>query len=417
MAKIRLYLDSRKLRDAQQEAPLKLAIAHQHKTAVVPLNIYLRPSQFDGEKVVQHKQAKALNDLIRLKKAELETVLARLSVEENVNNMSATELRDAALAILHPEQYATEPEVQTFDLWFQKFMSHKSEGTKKLYEHTYRKLEAFAKDDFKKLLFEDINKEWLQNFDDYLATTAPSANARNICLRNIRAVFNYAIDNEITSNYPFRRFKIRPVPTRKRNMPVEILRRIFFAEGLKPWQAKYRDLFKLSFMLIGINVKDLCYLSEIDRGRVSYIRAKTGKNYSIKVEPEAMEIFEAYKGEKHLLPYLDHCNNYRHFYFNLCKGLWSVKDFLNATKNEEDEEIKELTTYWARHSWATIASSLDIPHDTIARALGHGGNTVTDIYIDFDMRKVDEANRRVLNYVLYNWPGGIKPADTDSEVV
>lgn len=61
----------------------------------------------------------------------------------------------------------------------------------------------------------------------------------------------------------------------------------------------------------------------------------------------------------------------------------------------------ELTTYWARHSWATIAASLDIPKETIAAALGHGGNTVTDIYIDFDAKKIDEANRRVIDWVLY----------------
>ena len=56
----------------------------------------------------------------------------------------------------------------------------------------------------------------------------------------------------------------------------------------------------------------------------------------------------------------------------------------------------------SRHSWATIAAYLDIPKDTIAAALGHGGHTVTDIYIEFDMRKVDEANRKVLDYVLYD---------------
>ena len=61
-----------------------------------------------------------------------------------------------------------------------------------------------------------------------------------------------------------------------------------------------------------------------------------------------------------------------------------------------------MTTYWARHTWATIAAvDLDIPKDTIAHALGHGNNTVTDIYIDFDQRKVDKANRRVLDWVLY----------------
>ncbi|MGM9794933.1 MAG: hypothetical protein ACI3ZZ_01755 [Candidatus Aphodosoma sp.] len=62
----------------------------------------------------------------------------------------------------------------------------------------------------------------------------------------------------------------------------------------------------------------------------------------------------------------------------------------------------ELTTYWARHTWATIASSLDIPKDTIAAALGHGAYTVTDIYIDFDRQKIDNANRKVLDWVLYN---------------
>lgn len=60
-----------------------------------------------------------------------------------------------------------------------------------------------------------------------------------------------------------------------------------------------------------------------------------------------------------------------------------------------------VTTYTARYSWATIAASLDIPKETIARALGHGGHSVTDIYIDFDQRKVDDANRRVIDWVLY----------------
>ena len=81
----------------------------------------------------------------------------------------------------------------------------------------------------------------------------------------------------------------------------------------------------------------------------------------------------------------------------MTKGLKAIKQDLVA----DGVEIEELTTYWARHTWATIASELDIPKDTIAAALGHGGNSVTDIYIDFDLKKVDEANRKVLDYVLY----------------
>ena len=59
----------------------------------------------------------------------------------------------------------------------------------------------------------------------------------------------------------------------------------------------------------------------------------------------------------------------------------------------------DLSTYWARHTWATIAASLDIPKETISHALGHGNDTVTDIYIDFDLSKVDEANRRVIDFI------------------
>lgn len=112
-----------------------------------------------------------------------------------------------------------------------------------------------------------------------------------------------------------------------------------------------------------------------------------------------MALIEKYKGVNWLLFPLDSYKNYRHFYMNMCNGLRDVKERLNEI--EDDMSIETLTSYWARHSWATIAASLDIPKDTIAAALGHGGNTVTDIYIDFDQKKVDIANRKVLDWVFY----------------
>ena len=61
---------------------------------------------------------------------------------------------------------------------------------------------------------------------------------------------------------------------------------------------------------------------------------------------------------------------------------------------------KDISTYYARHSWATIAyNEAKIPKDDIAAALGHGGKTVTDIYINEDLAKIDEANRKVLNVI------------------
>ena len=84
------------------------------------------------------------------------------------------------------------------------------------------------------------------------------------------------------------------------------------------------------------------------------------------------------------------------------KKIGTVKRVGLGGKKEYDPLFPKISTYWARHSWATIASSLDISRDVIGHALGHGNNTVTDIYIDFDQAKVDEANRKVLDWVLYN---------------
>lgn len=75
------------------------------------------------------------------------------------------------------------------------------------------------------------------------------------------------------------------------------------------------------------------------------------------------------------------------------------KQRLTASK---EETWPGLSAYWARHTWATIAASLDIPKETIAHALGHSQHSVTDIYIDFDRTKVDRANRKVLDWVLYS---------------
>lgn len=294
-----------------------------------------------------------------------------------------------------------------------RFMEHKTGRTKNLYECTEKKIRSFLGKEADRLRFEQVNVEWLHRFNDYLAQTAPSANSRSIHMRNFRAIFNYAIDNEITTNYPFRRFKIKGEPTRKRNFDVDTLRAIFNADVLDPWMVRYRDLFKLTFMLIGINFVDLCNLKDVRNGRIEYVRAKTHKLYSIKLEPEIEAIIAKYRGDIHLLNYMDTYKDYRSFYMNTCTGLKAIRERL-AEKNIVN--IDTLTTYWARHSWATIAASLDIPKETIAAALGHSSHTVTDIYIEFDYRKVDEANRRVLNWVLYGYEGGYEPQEAEQPV-
>ena len=263
--------------------------------------------------------------------------------------------------------------------------------TKEIYAVTLRKIEKFLGKDANSLTFEDINLKWLKKFDEWLTTDCPHLNARAIHFRNLRAVFNKAIEDDLTTNYPFRKFKIGKEATRKRSLPVEQIRSLRTME-VEPYQQKYVDTFFLMFYLMGINAIDLLSATpdQIVNGRLEYKRAKTGTLYSIKLEPEALEIIQKYKGKQHLLRFCDKMKSYRFF--------------MNKMNNCMKKLIPGCTSYYARHSVASIAAELDVPLDTIARMLGHMDSTrrVTLIYVDFNQNKVDEANRKVIDYVLYN---------------
>lgn len=247
-----------------------------------------------------------------------------------------------------------------------------------------------------------IDKKWLMSFEDYMIKSGLKTNTRSIHMRNLRAVFNYAIDEGITCNYPFRKFTIKKEETRKRSLTVEQLITLRDYK-CQQFQEKYRDIFMLIFYLIGINAIDLFKAKDLINGRLEYRREKTNKLYSIKVEPEALAIIEKYKGENYLLDILDHYKYYKDFLHRMGIGLKKIGECERkglGGKKEIKALFPDLSSYWARHTWATIAASLDIPKETISAALGHEiGSPITSIYIKFDQKKVDEANRMVIDYV------------------
>lgn len=401
MASINFYLDTRSTK-GESPSPLKLAIRHKHKTAFISLGVSIMPDQWDGisNKIKNRPDKQVLNNVISRRVVEIESLLMKIAASGELNGCDATQIKNRILKEINPEKDTTD---NFFANRFLSFINSKEKkGTKSVYLQTYRKLESFA-ENLGKLKFEDITKDWLTSFENFLAQTE-SKNTRNIHLRNIRAVFNEAIDDEITTFYPFRKFKIRPVATPKRSLSVDQLRTLFQFSPIEEHSEKYLDMFKLIFFLVGINIVDLCNLMEINNGRIEYYRAKTNRLYSIKVEPEAMDIINKYRGEKYLLNIMENRSDYKSFVSRMnkeMKRIGKVERVGRGGKKIFEPLFPGISTYWARHSWATIAAELDIPKETIAAALGHGGNSVTDIYINFNQRKIDEANREVIDWVLY----------------
>lgn len=398
MATTKYYLDTRAAKNTA--APLKLMISHKGKTAMYSVSLYVFPNQWNAQlgQVVAIKNQKAINHSLAQFKMKADQLLFELATSGRLPKMTAINIRDMLAPM---EDAREESEKLLFLPRLRKFCALKKEGTQRLYRETEKRICDFA-ENAEKLSFADINHDWLVRFNNFMALNSPSQNARNINLRNIRAVFNDALADELAIPYPFRRFKIKNVETAKRALSVENLRKYFNAPTDETSE-RYLDIFKLIFFLMGINIVDLCHLKSIEDGCIEYHRAKTGRLYRIKVEPEAMELIKKHRGKKWLLNILDKNADYRSFYRHLDANLKKIGDFKVGKRGKKTvyPYFPKISTYWARHTWATIAASLDIPKETIAAALGHGGRTVTDIYIDFDKKKVEAANRRVMDWVLY----------------
>lgn len=272
MATAKIYLDTRRV-SAGSEKPvrLKISINHRNSTGYINLNIPLLPSQWDIKEriIINHPQRVMLNAKIAKLYGDVNAILFKLSQSEPIETWTNSELcqRIKEEMGFEPKKSvkaeAPKHDAKAVKYWFEKWMGHKSGQTYILYKSTRNRILAhLGEEGYAKLHFEDINRDWLLDFDDFMAQTAPSANSRAIHMRNLRTVCNYAIDNEVTTHYPFRRFKIEQETTRKRNLDIAVLRRLFAHQCDQEWQQRYLDAFKLSFMLIGINMVDLCKLVE-----------------------------------------------------------------------------------------------------------------------------------------------------------
>lgn len=387
------YLD-----DRRGDAPyqLTLRLTYMRTTAYIRLGIKLNPEQWNGSQVVKHPRAGMLNNQLMANKAEVDCQLYELERKGKLKGKKASEIKDMI------QERENDPEGITFGKFFKQYAERKSGLTRHTYEYTYKVLAEYR--DIDSLSFEDITTKWLEGFDAWCQS---SNNTKGLHYRNIRAVFNDAIDEEITSHYPFRKFKIKKTEPKQRSLSIEELRRFWFWP-VEPQQEKYHDMFKLTFLLRGINIKDLCLLTRdnVRGGRIIYSRAKTGKPYSIKIEPEIQELLDKYKGEKYLIDVMDRYKNYVDYNRRLNKELGKIGavEYGKRGKKTITPLLEGVTTYYARHSFATIGHyDCGISMDIISDLLGHSnGLQVTNIYIRKNERIADEAARRIIDKVLYN---------------
>ncbi len=270
--------------------------------------------------------------------------------------------------------------------------------TSETYIATLRSFKNFRNGD--DIPLNEINSNLMLAYEASLHSRGVSKNSSSFYMRILRAVYNRAVEQGLTpQRRPFKHVYTGIDKTVKRAISLAAIRRIKNLDLThSPALDFARDIFLFSFYTRGMSFIDISYLKKKDLagGILSYRRRKTGQQLFIKWEQCMQAIVDKYPtphNSPYLLPIIkssdDDHTQYKNVQFRINKHLKEIARKLRLSA--------PLTMYVARHSWASIARSKNIPLSVISEGMGHDSEATTQIYLNsLDSTIIDNANRQIL---------------------
>ena len=266
--------------------------------------------------------------------------------------------------------------------------------------------------------FIDIDADYLKRYAHWMKTTKNySDNTIGIRFRSLRALYNSAISDGLAkkTNYPFDEFKISKFKeqTAKRSISKQDIIRLINFDVSELCEYNYpipflqlsKDIFLFSYFGCGINLTDILHLRhrDIKENRVTFYRQKTGKLISFQLQAFALGIIEKY------YKYSQNDNDY--IFPVLKRNIHVTANQQYARVQRVNKRINKylklmgeylgfpipLTTYVARHTYATVLKRSGVNIAIISESLGHSDLATTQIYLDsFENSQIDEAMKHLL---------------------
>ena len=382
--------------------PLKLRVIHNRKPFDVNLGYSIPVKDWD-EKAQKVKTSSLVienvtrfNALINKDKQKAQDILIRLQDEGKLDSLTLDELKN----------YITQKHTEVMILAFgEEIMAQLREGQKhgnaRVYDTMLRSVRTFLNG--KDLPMKQISFAWLKKYEAWYLSKGNSVNGLSVSLRTLRALFNRAIKQKLLTkeHYPFTDYSIKHEGTRKRAITSADIDRLRQFEPKTIRQKRAKDYFFLSFYLMGASFVDIAFLKvkNIIGGRIEYKRRKTGRLHSIPISAPLQALLDIYlPGKKKDDFILDVIKS-----DDPRKQVVNVRDELRRFNNSL-KEIAELcgieatlTSYVARHSYATIAKYKGVPTAIISEALGHTSEEVTQVYLgSFDKKVMDKYHTLII---------------------
>lgn len=243
----------------------------------------------------------------------------------------------------------------------------------------------------------ELSPDVFEAYQRWLLARGLALNTISCYMRSLRSVYNRSGCGDTAV---FGKVFTGHAPTSKRSVCADDIRRLLelkLRQGSR--QSMARDIFVFSFYCQGMPFVDVAHLrkSQIVNGHIRYLRKKTGQSVDILVEPCMARIMRRYddKSADYVFPIITSANGQvaheqylrQLSYYNHALKLIGRKAGIN----------RPLTSYVARHSWASIAFQNNVDLQVISRAMGHTNPSTTLIYIkELDNERLARANRKII---------------------
>lgn len=393
---------------ANGEHPLMIRVCKDKKKVYKALGISIPAKDWDfkkGEPKISCPNRDIILNLTEQRKIEYRTQILELTCSRR--NFSVQTIINAV------EKPTSNKTVKVFfEEIIKRMKLEKRIGNAKAYKDTLGSMMRFAKN--LDIPFYDIDLPWLKQYETWMRSNNYQENSMGFHFRALRAAFNKAIDENVIKrdHYPFNRFKVSRFSktTQKRAISkTEIIKIIELdMNTITPYFTPYlqlsKDLFLFSYLGCGINFTDIAnlkYANLIDN-RIYFMRQKTGKQINFSLLPLASEIIEHYKSgnpsnNDYIFPILNkNLQTPQQKYDRIHKVAGKVNTILKKVGNQIKLKIP-LTTYVARHSFATVLKRSGVNTAIISESLGHSSEKITQIYLDsFENSQIDDAMKNLL---------------------
>ncbi|NDW11182.1 site-specific integrase [Dysgonomonas sp. 520] len=383
------------------ENPLMLRVTKDRKRRYLSLGISINPQYWDFTKNKPKRNCPNKEQILKLIAEKTK------AYREQIIELKATDKDFTAKSLIEKVHKPTKAKTvkKVFDEQIERLFAEKRRGYALSHKQVLNSLIEYNK--HLDIYFSDIDVTWLRKYETWLRSNNISTNTIGIRFRTLRAVFNIAIKEKIVKAeyYPFNDYNVSKLKqeTVKRSISKDDILSVinYSCNNGNSYTDLAIDLFTFSYVMAGINFVDMAYLTKdnIIDGRLIYFRKKTNKLIKTPLQDKAIDIISKYQDNRnpYLFPILNSFHKTEQQKANrVHKVITKVNKRLKQIGQELDIPI-DLTTYVARHSFATVLKRSGVNTSIISESLGHSSEKVTQIYLDsFENSQIDEAMKNLL---------------------